>query len=281
MTIFIHNTPYTGPVQAVVLDWAGTAVDYGCMGPVAVFVEVFNKFEVAVTLDEARRFMGVAKKDHIRSMCRLPSVTGRWREKYSRVPDDHDVEALYAQTEALMVSAIEQHAAPIPGLLKAVSGFRRQGIKIGSTTGYTAPMVAVLAPAAQKQGYAPDAVVCTSDVPAGRPYPWMCYLNAVKLQTYPLEAMVKIGDTVNDIQEGLNAGMWTIGVTQSGNELGMTRQQAAQLEPEDLRRRLADIEQRFKAAGAHYVADGIWDCAPIVDEINQRLARGERPLSAG
>jgi phosphonoacetaldehyde hydrolase len=142
-------------------------------------------------------------------------------------------------------------------------------------------MVAVLAPAAQKQGYTPDAVVCASDVPAGRPYPWMCYLNAVKLQTYPLEAMVKIGDTINDIQEGLNAGMWTIGVTQSGNELGMTRQQVEQLEPPDLRRRLADIEQRFKTAGAHYVADGIWQCVPIVDEINQRLARGERPLPAG
>jgi phosphonoacetaldehyde hydrolase len=109
----------------------------------------------------------------------------------------------------------------------------------------------------------------------------MCYLNAVKLQTYPLEAMVKIGDTINDIQEGLNAGMWTIGVTQSGNELGMTRQQVEQLEPPDLRRRLADIEQRFKTAGAHYVADGIWQCVPIVDEINQRLARGERPLPAG
>jgi len=281
MAVFIRNRPYSGPVQAVVLDWAGTAVDYGCMGPAAVFVEVFRKFEVAVTMDEARRFMGMAKKDHIRRMCTLPSVIDRWQARYGRVPAENDVEALYAQTEPMMVSAIEQHAAPVPGLLEAVADFRARGIKIGSTTGYTAPMVAVLAPAAQKQGYAPDAVVCTSDVPAGRPYPWMCYLNAVKLQTYPLEAMVKIGDTINDIQEGLNAGMWTIGVTQSGNELGMTRQQAEQLEPEDRHRRLAEIEQRFTAAGAHYVVDGIWQCVPIIDEINQRLARGERPLAAG
>ena len=281
MALFIRNTLYTGPVRAVILDWAGTAVDYGCMGPAAVFVEVFKKFEVAVTMGEARQFMGLAKKDHVRSMCRLPSVSDRWKAQHGRAPDESDVAALYAQTEPLMVSAIERHAEPIPGLLEAVAAFRGQGIKIGSTTGYTAPMVAVLAPAAQKQGYTPDAVVCASDVPAGRPYPWMCFLNAVKLQTYPLEAMVKIGDTINDIQEGLNAGMWTIGITQSGNELGMTRQQVEQLAPPDLRRRLADIEQRFKTAGAHYVADGIWQCAPIIDEINQRLARGERPLPAG
>ncbi len=281
MAVFIRNAPYRGPVRAVVLDWAGTAVDYGCMGPAGVFVDVFNKFTVTVTMEAARRFMGLAKKDHIRSMCRLPSVIEQWKAQHGRPPDESDVDALYAQTEPMMVAAIERHADPVPGLMETVAAFRGQGIRIGSTTGYTAPMVAVLAPAARNKGYAPDAVVCASDVPAGRPYPWMCYLNAVKLQTYPLEAMVKIGDTVSDIQEGLNAGMWTIGVTQSGNELGLDRQQAEALAPDVRRARLNDIEQRFKAAGAHYVADGIWQCAPIIDAINQRLARGEQPLTAG
>jgi phosphonoacetaldehyde hydrolase len=119
--------------------------------------------------------------------------------------------------------------------------------------------------------------VCSSDVPAGRPAPWMCYLNAINLRVYPMEAMVKIGDTVSDIQEGRNAGMWTIGVTKTGNELGLTEVEVAALAPADLRARLEAIGDRLRAAGAHYVAESIQECPEIVDIINDRLVRGERP----
>ncbi len=278
MKHFIYNVPYTGPVQAVVLDWAGTAVDYGCLGPVAVFVEVFRKYDVPVRVDEARQFMGLMKKDHIRSMTRLPSVAARWREVHHREPDESDVERMYADTEPMMVAAIADHADPIPGLLETVDWFREQGIRIGSSTGYTRPMMDILVPEARKKGYAPDAVVCSSDVPAGRPFPWMCYRNAMLLGTYPMAAMVKIGDTVADIQEGRNAGIWTIGLTRSGNELGLSRTEADALEPAELQKRLTEIEARFRETGAHYVAEEIGDCPPLIDAIHERLARGENPL---
>jgi len=121
-------------------------------------------------------------------------------------------------------------------------------------------------------------VVCASDVPAGRPYPWMCFQNAISLEVYPMEAMVKIGDTISDIEEGLNAGMWTVGLTQSGNELGLTQEEVELIDPLELQTRLDLIENKFKAAGAHYVARGIWKCLPIIDDINRRLDRGEQPL---
>jgi phosphonoacetaldehyde hydrolase len=154
---------------------------------------------------------------------------------------------------------------------------RSRGIKIGSCTGYTAPMVAALAPAAADKGYAPDAVVCASEVPLGRPEPWMCYLNAVQLQVRPFAAMVKIGDTISDIEEGLNAGMWTIGLTQSGNELGLTEAEVNSLAQAELDRRLDGIEARYRDAGAHYLARGIWEVLPLIDLIEKRLRRGERP----
>jgi phosphonoacetaldehyde hydrolase len=34
---------------------------------------------------------------------------------------------------------------------------------------------------------------------------------------------------------------------------------------------------RMAQAGAHYVVDGIWELDPLIDEINERLKRGERP----
>lgn len=278
MSLYIQDKPYTGPVQAVVLDWAGTAVDYGCVGPVAVFVDVFRKNRVDVTIAEARQFMGLMKKDHIRSMCGLASVREKWVTAHGREPGEEDVDAMYRDTEPMMISVIARHADLIPGVLETVAAFREMGIKIGSSTGYTGPMMEILVPEAEKKGYRPDAIVCSTDASAGRPYPWMCYLNAMKLDVYPLSAMVKIGDTVADIQEGLNAGMWTVGLTQSGNELGLTEAEVKALDPRELERRLAEIETRFGDAGAHYVAEGIWDCLAIIEDINDRLANGEHPL---
>jgi phosphonoacetaldehyde hydrolase len=277
MPIAAKQSPYTGPVKAVVLDWAGTAVDYGCMGPAAVFVDVFAKFDIKVPIADARRFMGLEKKAHIRAMCELPSVTAQWRETYGKTPDAAAVDALYELTEPMMVAAIARHADPIPGLLAFGTAMRQRGIKVGSCTGYTAPMVAALTPVAAHKGYAPDAVVCASEVPVGRPEPWMCYLNAIQLQVRPFSAMVKIGDTISDIQEGLNAGMWTIGLTQSGNELGLTEAEVNALERADLDQRLKGIEARYREAGAHYVARGIWEVLPLIDLIETRLKRGERP----
>jgi phosphonoacetaldehyde hydrolase len=106
----------------------------------------------------------------------------------------------------------------------------------------------------------------------------MCYQNAIQLQVYPFESMIKIGDTVSDIQEGRNAGMWTIGLTQSGNELGLPEDQVKALAPKDLDLRLDAIGQHFREAGAHYVVKGIWECLEVVEDIDHRLKMGEHPL---
>jgi phosphonoacetaldehyde hydrolase len=272
-----NSKPYTGPVRAVVLDWAGTAVDHGCVGPVAVFIEVFKRRGVEVTTAEARGPMGLMKKDHVRAMCRTNTVTEKWRKVHGREPEENDVDAMYEEVEPLMVSSVTATAEPIPGLHETLAEFRKAGIRIGSCTGYTAPIMDVLVEEARKRGYAPDAVVCPSDVPAGRPYPWMCYQNAMKLDVFPMEAMVKIGDTVSDIQEGLNAGMWTIGVTKTGNELGLTESEVAALAPAELRRRLGVVESRLHMAGAHYLTESVASCPTLFAVINGRLARGERP----
>ncbi len=274
---FVRNTSYTGPVLAVVLDWAGTTVDYGCLGPAAVFVESFRHFGITVELAEARQFMGLEKKEHVRSMLRLPRISRAWVEKFGRQPGEDEVDAVYAQTEPMMVAAVANHAGLIPGTIDFVVAMRRLGIRIGSTTGYTRSMMNVLFPLAAGQGYRPDAVFCSSDVPAGRPYPWMCWQNAIALEIYPLEAMVKIGDTISDIEEGLNAGMWTIGLTRSGNQLGMSREETDNLPPAARYARLQAIGEGFTRAGAHYVAEGIWDCLPLIQAIEARLRLGERP----
>ena len=274
---FVFQRSYRGPLKAVILDWAGTTLDYGCFAPAVVFVEVFKRHGIPITTEQAREPMGAHKKVHIRMISEMEAVRRMWQDVHGGLPDEDDVEQMFREFVPLQLACLASYADLIPGTLEAVAEFRRRGLKIGSTTGYTTAMMEVLQEEARQRGYVPDSSVCASQVPAGRPHPWMCLQNALNLQLYPMEAFVKVGDTLPDIAEGLNAGMWTMGLAKTGNELGLTEQEIAALEPQVLSGKLDRARQRFRQAGAHYVVDGIAEVAPVLDEINARLAHGERP----
>lgn len=266
-----HPRHYAGPLRGALLDWAGTTVDHGCFAPVAVFVEVFAIRGVAVTDAEARGPMGLYKRDHIAAVAALPTVANRWMAVHGRLPDDADIDAMFADAGPRQIAIIPQHAGLIAGAKETIAAMRARGLKIGTCTGYTRAMMETLAPLAAAQGYTPDALVTPDDVPAGRPAPWMAFANAMKLNVYPMNAWVKIGDTVVDVLEGLNAGMWTIAVARTGSELGLTAEAAAALPPAELERRLEAIRAKLYAAGAHYVIDSIADVLPVLDEIEAHL----------
>jgi phosphonoacetaldehyde hydrolase len=252
-------------------------MDYGCMAPAVVFMDVFKRKGVAITIDEAREPMGAHKKVHIRQISKNENVAERWMRQHGRKPTEDDVQAMFEDFIPLQLQCLGQYADLVPGTLEAVAEFRRRGLKIGSTTGYTEEMMGILQSEAERRGYVPDSTVCATQVPAGRPHPFMCLQNAINLQTYPMEAFVKVGDTLPDIEEGLNAGMWTIGLARTGNEMGLTEHEIAALDPEVRSARLARAYKRMQQTGAHYVVDGIADVAPLLDHIDARLARGDRP----
>jgi phosphonoacetaldehyde hydrolase len=257
-------------IKAVIFDWAGTTVDYGCFAPLAVFVEVFRRRGIDVTVAEARLPMGMMKRDHIKTMCAMERIKENWRSQFGKVPGEEDIDDLYQDFEPMLLDILPNYAEPIPGAIALMENLRRQGIKIGSTTGYTANMIEIVAREAKVRGYAPDCIVSSSDVPGGRPYPYMCYLNAIKLEVFPLRAMVKVGDTVSDVQEGVNAGMWSVGVLKGGSELGLSAQEAVQIDPADLAVLMEQTRRRFLKAGAHYVIDSIGELEKILPEISAR-----------
>jgi phosphonoacetaldehyde hydrolase len=132
-------------------------------------------------------------------------------------------------------------------------------------------------PVAARDGYSPDASVTPDEVGGGRPKPFMCYRNAILLGVFPLWRCVKIGDTPADIAEGINAGMWTIGITATGNEIGLSRGEWEALPPDARAAREKDAGRRLSEASAHFTAASLADCTEILDEIERRLAAGERP----
>lgn len=269
--------PYTGPLQAVILDWAGTTVDYGSLAPVRVLQQIFADQGIQVSEDEARQDMGLLKKDHIRALLGRPRIRAAWEEHHRHIPGEPDVERLFADFIPRQLECLVQYSSPIPGVVKTVRQLRDRGLKIGSTTGYTRPMLEILLRHAASQDYAPDCALCPDDVGAGRPLPWMIYENAVRMKVCPLEAIVKVGDTISDLEEGLNASTWAVAVAQTGNMIGVTEEGWQNWSESERSKRLQDARGKLLAAGAHYVIDTLADFGGVVDEIEARLRAGERP----
>ena len=274
---FSYRRTYRGPVEAVLLDWAGTTMDFGCMAPAAVFVQVFASRRVPITVDEARAPMGAHKKVHIQKISELEAVRRRWQETHGRVPNDADVDAMFAEFVPLQLACLSEYSKLIPGTLEVVAELRRRGIKIGSTTGYTSEMMQINREDAKRQGYVPDSTVCASDVPMGRPYPYMCLQNAINLNVTTVVSCVKVDDTSPGVEEGLNAGMWTVGLAVSGNEVGLPLETWQALPKEEQAQKRARAYTRMQQCGAHYVVDSIADLMPCIDDIQARIRRGESP----
>lgn len=277
------NTPKTVKrqdqiqIKAVILDWAGTTVDYGSFAPTTVFIRLFEEQGIAITPEDARIGMGLMKRDHLKKILSLQHIQSTWMEKYGAAPSEADADRLFSQFIPMQLSLLAQFAQPIPGLLPVIEELRKRDIKIGSTTGYTREMMDVLAPKAKEYGYEPDCIVCPDEVPAGRPYPWMCYQNAMKLGVFPMQAMVKVGDTTVDIEEGLNAGMWSVGVSLTGNIIGGSESEINSM-AEEMRQELRlNAKSQLLKAGAHYVIDGIWDLPTVLNDILMAISFGDQP----
>ncbi len=274
---FIYQRRYTGPVEAVLLDWAGTTMDFGCMAPAVVFVEVFKRRQVPISVEEARAPMGAHKRVHIQRITEIESVRRRWQETHGRLPGEEDVDAMFADFVPLQLECLSSYSKLIPGTVEVIAELRSRGIKIGSTSGYLREMMEINLADAKAQGYDPDCTVCAADVPAGRPYPYMCLQNCIQLGVSTVQACIKIDDTVPGVEEGLNAGMWTIGLAVSGNEVGMTLEEWQALSEAEQAEKRSRAYRRMLQGGAHYVVDTIAEVLPCIDEIQARIARGERP----
>jgi len=275
---FTYRREYRGPIKLVIYDWAGTTLDYGCYAPAVVFVEVFKRRGVEISMAEARLPMGLKKVDHIRAISQQDEVAARWQQTHGRPCAEDDVQDMFeADFKPLQIECIGRYTDLIPGTVEAVDALRAQGIKIGSTSGYFTEAMEINYREAERQGYKPDANACASDVPAGRPEPWMVLSNMQQLRIFPPEAVIKIDDTKPGVEEGLNAGTWAVGLSKTGNEVGLNEEELAALPDEEVQRLVARADDGLRKAGAHYVVESITETPQVVAEIQERVRRGERP----
>ena len=217
-------------IECIIMDWAGTAVDYGCFAPVAAFIKAFAGKGLTIDVEQTRKPMGLPKIQHIRELLTMPEVNEQFINRY-----------------------------------------RAEGLKIGSTTGYTREMMDVVLPEAQAKGYRVDYCATPNLLPAGRPAPYMIFENLTKLAVPDPDTVVKVGDTIADIQEGVHAKVWSVGVVLGSNEMALTEEETHALPAAELENRIAEVKQRMLAAGASYVIRSIEELPALIQLINSKL----------
>lgn len=288
-------------LEAVILDWAGTTMDYGCYAPAVAFRQVFAEMGVPISMLEARKPMGKHKKVHIGEIANDPKVAKRWLAEHKRMPTDEDVEKMFETFQPIQMPLLAKYVDLIPETLEAVDECKKMGLKIGSTTGYTGKMMNLLLNEAAERGYFPDVSVCATGhyvIGSGplqgpllgygkdisRPNPAMCNLNAYLLNVSDNAAVVKVGDTLDDIREGKRAGMWTIGLAGTGNEMylteeheGLTEEQVKQRDPVGYKTKLLEAYRSMDGARPDFVVTSIRNVPAILRTINLKLVKGEHP----
>ena len=265
-------------IQAVVFDWAGTIVDFGSLAPMGAFVRLFANHGVTTSIAQARVPMGLPKLAHIQAMGAMPEIATQWQAAKGHAFNSADAQALLQEFEPMSAASAMEHSDFIPGFLDTYALLQARGIGVATTTGYTRKIMTPLIAKAAAAGFAPARVICCDDVAQSRPSP----LGMQEcMQTLGLtdksSSVVKVDDTVPGLQEGLNAGCWTVGVAASGNALGWSWDQWVQASEDEREHALPDAYRTLRDAGAHEVIDSVADLPKALAAIEARIARGEQP----
>jgi len=273
---------FKGPLEACILDWSGTTADMHVLAPAVVFYDVFKKHGVEISMAEARLPMGLRKDLHIAKILEIPAVKQRWIDIKGETPSQATVDALFKDFVPMQCECLHKYTTLIPGTVETVDYLRNDlKLKIGSTTGFTKVMVDILLADAKKQGYGPDSSVAGDQVEnemGFRPAPFMVYKNMNNLGIYPIHGVVKVDDTVSGVGEGLNAGCWAVGIAGLSNYTDIdSLEQWADMPAAEREVRVEASRQKLYKSGAHYVVDSIVDLKWVCNDINRRLAAGEKP----
>ena len=241
--------------EGIIFDWAGTTVDYGCMTPVKAFYEAFKAYGIEPTVEEIRKPMGMLKIDHVRTMLGMERINALWQEKYNRDWNEDDVKAVYKLSEAKIFEVLDNYTDIKPHVLETMMELRNRGLKIGSTTGYTSEMMKIVTARAKQQGYTPDFWI-TPDMTKsgkGRPYPYMVFHNMEALGLDDVHKVLKVGDTISDIKEGLNAGLKTVGIIEGSSLMGLTKDEYEHLSQDEQNKLDLKVTSAYQDAGADYI----------------------------
>lgn len=271
----VHNETQYSSISAVILDLAGTTVDPFVTSPLCSFKSIFKDHNVNISSSIIRKDMGLRKDIHIENMLDEPSVKEQWYTYKGAYPDKLDVDMLYKDFRPKQIQQLSESCELVPGAVYAYEYMRSQNIRIGGTTGFDRSMVRVIKHKMINQGYCPDEIIAGDDLVGNlgiRPKPFMIYEAMKKMNVYPIHNVIKVDDTVCGIQEGLNAGCWTVGIYGYSNEIEVdSMADWHKLSEAEQKKKRSIACHKLIEAGADYVILDLYELPHIIQQINDRL----------
>lgn len=210
-------------IQLVVFDIAGTTVkDNGEI--TMAFQSALHEHGYDIPAEKVSLLMGYKKPEAIRMMLEeyeddVSMITASYintiHERFLKRMIDH-----YGNTE---------HLEPLPHAEELFAWLKERGVKVGLDTGFSSDITNVII---NRLGWLKDgkidAVVSSNEVQSGRPQPYMIQKIMQQCGVQDAAAVVKIGDTEVDVNEGKNAHcLYSIAVTTGA----FTREQLAPYGP--------------------------------------------------
>ncbi len=264
-------------IEAIVLDWAGTTVDYGSRAPIIAFKNAFAHFGIDLSEETIRQDVGLDKLTHVRQILQIPEIANSWETRQPTIPLTKATAEIYAQFQIEINKVLVETAQLKPGMTDLIKFANTHHIQLATTTGYTQVMLNQILPLAAQQGYTPTYNITSEQTNhVGRPKPDMVALAMQKMHISDPSHVIKVGDTVNDILEGKNAGTISIGVVDGGNLIGLPKQAFDQLNIEQRDRYRAKATAILKEAGADEIINNIADLIPLIESIDDQ--QHEMPL---
>ncbi|XP_078374883.1 phosphonoacetaldehyde hydrolase-like [Oculina patagonica] len=194
-------------IELLVFDLAGTTVDDSIEGIPLVAVamkETFSKHGYGIDVEVVNKYRGMEKREAIQNI--LNEL-----HRQSNTSPNVDVEVIFKDFKYFLNKNLSSIKNEIPGTTDVFRKLKSAGMKIAVGSGFPHSVVESIASALEWTELV-DYLSSAEKAGHGRPHPAMI-LSAMKFfNISDPRAVIKVGDTKIDVQEGKNAGCWTVSV---------------------------------------------------------------------
>ena len=185
-------------IKLLVCDMAGTTVNEGGLVYKTLY-ETIKGYDIYIKPEDMKNWYGVNKTEVLQHFI---NTDNEYKDNEAILP-----QMLDSFKKNLKKKYFEDKSIKLmdPGLPDLFNSFRERGIKIALNTGYSVDIQEALIENLNMRNFI-DGYISSESVPHGRPEPFMIQELMNRFNITNSKEVVKIGDSINDILEGKNAG---------------------------------------------------------------------------
>src|SRR5579864_372735 len=188
--------PGMSRIRLVVFDIAGTIIeDHGAV--LGAFTKALLENGLPLVEDELKRWQGASKREVIRHFSKQAGTQG---------DIDQKVESSYRRFRSELEGFYSEKLAPVGGAVETFRWCKDHNILLATTTGFYREISDLILRQTGWQDFF-AANISSSDVPQGRPAPYMIFRAMEATGVQSVKEVVNVGDTPLDLQSGSNAGL--------------------------------------------------------------------------